>query len=104
MNPKETYRELRAVQEKYKNKKTDTFEIRISDMAKDAADTIEALQKQLAPLQGKAVLVMDMPKTCMTCKLRQAHITDYCKISGKESAYKKRRADCPLWIVGGGET
>jgi hypothetical protein len=62
---------------------------------------LKHMQKQLAPLQGKAVLVMDMPKTCMTCKLRQAHITDYCKISGKESAYHQRRADCPLWIVGG---
>lgn len=40
-------RELRNVQEKYKNVVTDTFGVRISDMAKDCADAIESLQAEL---------------------------------------------------------
>jgi pyruvate/2-oxoglutarate dehydrogenase complex dihydrolipoamide acyltransferase (E2) component len=163
MNSKEVYRELRAVQEKYKNKKTETFEIRISDMAKDAADTIEALQqenaelkeklvqfmseenekiielqqqlarsrarqqstretgrkvidnqtdeiielrKQLAPLQGKAVLVMDMPEGCLKCPLiieNSEYGRPYCAYTKLESEKAGRLGDCPLVVVGGGE-
>ena len=44
MNPNEVLIELRNVQEKYKNVSTDFFQIRVSDMARDAADAIEELQ------------------------------------------------------------
>jgi gas vesicle protein len=134
MNPKETYRELRAVQEKYKNKKTETFEIRISDMAKDVADTIEALQQEnaelkeklvqfmseenekiielqqrLAPLQGKAALVLGVPESCMHCRLSMylKYCGDVCKatlVNGEYAICPKtghRPKWCPLMVVGG---
>ena len=44
MRPREVSKELRLVQEKYKNVITLTFQPRISDMAKDAADAIDSLQ------------------------------------------------------------
>lgn len=43
MKPKEVLQELRKVQHKYKTELTPTFRPRISDMAKDSADTIEKL-------------------------------------------------------------
>ncbi len=43
MTPKQVLQELRRVQQQYKDKVTPTFDVRISDMAKDAADTIESL-------------------------------------------------------------
>jgi hypothetical protein len=46
MTPMEVLKELRTVQEKYKNATTHTFEVRISDMAKDAADAIDSLQQE----------------------------------------------------------
>ena len=39
----EVYKNLRLVQEKYKDAHTRTFDLRISDMAKDAADVIDQL-------------------------------------------------------------
>ena len=44
MTPKEVSENLRKIQVKYKNIVTPTFEICISDMAKDAADAIDTLQ------------------------------------------------------------
>lgn len=52
MKPQEVLKELRAVQEKYKNVTTSTFEVRITDMAKDAADTIDLLINQVKFLWG----------------------------------------------------
>ena len=43
MTPIEVLRELRRVQEKYKNNITHTGQIIISDLAKDAADAIDQL-------------------------------------------------------------
>ena len=40
-------KELRLVQEKYKDKKYQTFEIRVGDMARDSADIIDKLIKAL---------------------------------------------------------
>ena len=37
--------ELRQVQEQHKNDRVSTFELRVSDMARDAADVIEYLLK-----------------------------------------------------------
>jgi hypothetical protein len=74
-------------------------------------EQIEALQQQIAPLQGEAVLMVgDMPESCSKCKLR---ITDtfncsdyYCLATFKSIAErhftKKRHPDCPLFVVGGG--
>lgn len=42
----EVLKELNIIQEKYKNDYTPTFGIRISDMAKDAADAIKTLQQE----------------------------------------------------------
>jgi len=44
MSPTDVSKELRIIQEKYKNMITPTFQIRISDMAKDAADAIDNQQ------------------------------------------------------------
>jgi len=44
MLPKEVSKELRIIQEKYKNVITPTLQVRISDMAKDAADAIDSQQ------------------------------------------------------------
>lgn len=52
MTPQEVLEELRRVQEKYKNVTTPTFEVCITDMAKDAADTIEMLTNQVKFLWG----------------------------------------------------
>lgn len=46
LTPEQTLKELRRISEKYKDIKTATFGIRISDMAKDSADTIEFLMKE----------------------------------------------------------
>jgi len=43
MEPRQTLSELRRVQNKYENVVTPTFQIVISDMARDAANTIEQL-------------------------------------------------------------
>ena len=52
MKPQETLEELRRVQKKYKDARTNTFEVRITDMAKDAADTIDLLINQVKFLWG----------------------------------------------------
>ena len=44
MTPKNVSKQLRIVQEAYKDAFTPTFQPRISDMAKDAADAIDQLQ------------------------------------------------------------
>lgn len=53
MSPKEVSQALREVQEHYKNEITPTFRVRISDMAKDAADTIDALLAELEYIKRK---------------------------------------------------
>ena len=58
-------RELRNVQEKYKDAVTDTFGVRISDMAKDCADTIESLQAELQKYKQAEV---QREKGCEYCK------------------------------------
>jgi len=52
MSADETLKHLRIVQSKYENKTTATGEVRISDLARDAADTIEELLKTIAHLEG----------------------------------------------------
>lgn len=52
MNSKRVLKDLRSVQEKYKDVITHTGQIRISDMAKDAADTIQLLTNQVEFLWG----------------------------------------------------
>ena len=43
MTPLEVLNQLRLVEKKYKDVKTDTFQVNISAMAKDAADAIDEL-------------------------------------------------------------
>ena len=76
-------------------------------------EQIEALQQQLEPLQGKAVLIIgDMPESCLKCKLSFSRANTG-KIPGIHLACRwdnkqcpetvcGRRTDCPLRIVGGG--
>jgi predicted RNase H-like nuclease (RuvC/YqgF family) len=71
---------------------------------------LKHMQKQLAPLQGKAVLVMDMPEGCGECllcvsnvvsskieddELHCTYLDDMCPDS------TGRHPGCPLRIVGG---
>jgi predicted Zn-ribbon and HTH transcriptional regulator len=75
MTPTEVLRNLRAVQEKHKNDRISTFALRISDMAKDAADAIESLRddynaeveknKRLTAERDAAIEYI--PKTCNNC-------------------------------------
>jgi len=52
MTPIKILTELRKIQEKHKNDVVSTFDIRISDMAKDSADAIDALIVQVKYLWG----------------------------------------------------
>jgi hypothetical protein len=68
MTPREVSRELRNVQEKYKGIATPTFSIRISDLARDAADAIDSLQTFVDHI-GKLPTCMDCANTgCKECK------------------------------------
>jgi len=62
MTPSEVCRELRLVQEKYKDKTYDTFDVRISDMAKDAADAIDELLEKVIMYEHKLGLVTPVTK------------------------------------------
>lgn len=63
MKPKEVSKELRWVQKKYKDVITPTFQVRISDMAKDAADAIDNQQAFID-------LIGTLP-TCNECGVRE---------------------------------
>lgn len=63
MTPKEVSVALRRVQERYKNEITPTFEIRISDMAREAADAIDDL---LALVDAKNMIVLHKGQTVAT--------------------------------------
>lgn len=47
MTPENIIKELRLIQEQYRNKPTATFDVCISHMAKDAADTIDELLNKI---------------------------------------------------------
>jgi hypothetical protein len=53
MNAEETIRELHKVESEHKNDKVLTFGIRIADMARDCANTIEELQAEVASLTAQ---------------------------------------------------
>ena len=53
MNAEETIRELHTVESEHKNDKVLTFGIRIADMARDCANTIEELQAEVASLTAQ---------------------------------------------------
>lgn len=84
MIPREVSKELRAVQEKYKNIVPLTFDIRVSDMAKDAADAIDFLQT-FVDLIGK------LPD-CNDCARKSC---EYRLSLGKTVRY-----NCPLFLKG----
>lgn len=51
MTPLEVLNQLRLVEKKYKDVKTDTFQVNISAMAKDAADAIDELINKVIVLE-----------------------------------------------------
>lgn len=66
MDPKTVLRDLRNVQEHHKNDFTPTFQISVSDMARDAANTIESLINKVESLQVFVDEVMASPN-CNDC-------------------------------------
>ena len=66
MTPQEVSKELRLIQEKHKDDKVFTFEPRISDMAKDAADAIDE--------QQKFIDLIGTLNTCNDCKNKNCRI------------------------------
>lgn len=52
----EVLRELRSIEKKYKSDNVYTFEVRLADMARDAADAIEILIAQVKLLQFKILM------------------------------------------------
>jgi hypothetical protein len=84
MTPKEVLKDLRIVQEKYANKVTPTFDICISDMARDAADAIDSLQS-----------FVDYIGTLTTCNDCGRKFCPYGPSWGKSVRY-----NCPLYLEG----
>ena len=87
MLPKEVswpLKELRHIQEKYKNVITPTLQIRISDMAKDAADAIDNQQAFID-------LIGALP-TCNECGIK------FCIY--RPGLGKTVRYNCPLFLKG----
>lgn len=80
MNPKEVSVALRKVQERYKSEVTPTFEVRVSDMAKTAADAID----NLLAFTG---LVGDLP-SCNDCAFKSCPF--------KPKLGETVRYNCPL--------
>lgn len=81
--------ELRKVEKKYKGRRTDTFEVIISDMARDAAEEIERLQEELDMSDAWIKRVAYCP-CCNNCGYQ------------KECLVKPKLGDivainCPLW-------
>ena len=74
-------RELRIIEEQYKNRVYSTCEIRICDMAKDCADEIERLQSENTRLKAEwDKAVEDINAMCdLMCDMGNEHACEYCK-------------------------
>lgn len=82
MTPTEVLKGLREVQEKYKNVTSLTFQVNVSDMAKDAADTIESQQAFID-------LIATLP-TCNECRYKEC--------PHRPGLGKTVRYNCPLFL------
>lgn len=86
-------RQLRMVQEKYENKFVPTFELRVGDMAKDSADSIDILLEEIEHMKTYKLFtdaIRELPN-CDTC----ANIK-WCKY--KVEWEENKRYNCPLYV------
>jgi len=84
MTPKEVSEELRRVQKKYAEVVTETFQLRISDMARDAANAIDSLS-------AFTDLINSLP-SCNDCANRDCGF--------RPELGKTVRYNCPLFLEG----